>query len=218
MILAVAATEFEMKPFAAGSAAGGCHRLVCGVGLVESTMRMAKFMERHGGEVDCVVNFGIAGVYPQDGKQQAGLLDICVAAAEVIGDLGIDFPLRIDELPGELGLRKRFDMDQELLSRVESILGKNGLVFHRGVFVTVNSASGTRGRGNMLRDRYGGLCENMEGAAIARVCEEFHVPMAEVRCISNYVEDRDTGRWQLPEASRRAGETAAKIVEELEEK
>ena len=84
-----------------------------------------------------------------------------------------------------------------------------------GNFITVNSVSGTRDRGEILQQKYNGLCENMEGAAIAQVCQEFSLPLLEVRCISNYVEDRDPARWRLQEACDKAGEIAAAVVEEL---
>ena len=40
----------------------------------------------------------------------------------------------------------------------------------------------------------------MEGAAVAMVCQSLDIPCAELRCISNMVDDRDTSKWQLVEA------------------
>jgi futalosine hydrolase len=70
----------------------------------------------------------------------------------------------------------------------------------------------------MLLEKFQGLCENMEGAAVARVCAAFAVPCLELRCISNFVEDRDAGRWELKKACRRSGEVASLLVEHLEGK
>ena len=106
-------------------------------------------------------------------------------------------------------------LDRDLLTRVGRILHSKQLSFYTGAFVTVNCASGTAKRGNMLGARYRALCENMEGAAVARVCREFNLPCLELRCVSNLVEDRDTSRWQLKKACRRAGEVTALVTEHL---
>ena len=53
----------------------------------------------------------------------------------------------------------------------------------------------------------------MEGAAVARVCHEFSLPMLEMRAISNYVEDRDPRNWRLAEACETAAEGAASLLQ-----
>jgi futalosine hydrolase len=68
----------------------------------------------------------------------------------------------------------------------------------------------------MLAARFNGLCENMEGAAVARVCAEFSLPVLELRAISNLVQDRDLSRWQMAAACGRAAAAAALIIGELE--
>jgi futalosine hydrolase len=55
----------------------------------------------------------------------------------------------------------------------------------------------------------------MEGAAVARVCVQFGLPLLELRCISNLVEDRNLQNWQLKKASARCGEAAALVLEGL---
>ncbi|MGW8195068.1 MAG: phosphorylase family protein, partial [Desulforhopalus sp.] len=87
-----------------------------------------------------------------------------------------------------------------------------GLRFHTGTFITVNSISATRRRGVMLRSRWGGLCENMEGAAVARACREYSIPWLELRCIANFVEDRDPSTWRLQDGCRKAAETALQVI------
>jgi len=57
--------------------------------------------------------------------------------------------------------------------------------------------------------------ENMEGGAVARVCEAYNLPLLEMRAISNYVEDRDLGRWKLHEACDEAGRAAAILLKGL---
>jgi len=209
MILAITATDFEMAPFLRG-APGACRSLVTGVGVLESGLRLSRYLEQNRREFTMALHFGVAGAYvDRVDEEAAGLLDICIAEKEILGDLGICFPQRIDELPEDLGLQKIFDLDDTLLKQGTAVLEKYGFSWHRGNFVTVNCASGTRQRGELLCRKYDGLCENMEGAAIARVCLEYDLPLMKLRCISNYVVDRDLSGWRLVEAAKKAGEAAA---------
>jgi futalosine hydrolase len=38
----------------------------------------------------------------------------------------------------------------------------------------------------------------MEGAAVFYVCLNENIPVLQIRSISNYVEDRDTTKWDIP--------------------
>ena len=62
---------------------------------------------------------------------------------------------------------------------------------------TVSTCTGAAARAIQIEQRTGGICENMEGAAVALACRQLSVPLLEIRGISNLVEDRDPGRWDL---------------------
>ena len=145
------------------------------------------------------------------------LLDICLAEREVLGDLGICLGDRIEPIAGrELRPPDTFSMNPGITgSGRQGTCCRHGFPDCTGTFVTVSCASGTARRGEMLARQHQGLCENMEGAAVARVCQEFGLPCLELRCISNLVEDRDTGRWQLQQACRKAGEATALVLAHL---
>jgi futalosine hydrolase len=215
MILALAATQIEMQPFLAEISAGvpSCMTLVTGVGPVETAVRLSRFLAASTQPIRAVVNFGIGGAYLQpDGKNQPALLDICLAEQEVFGDLGICLPEGMAYLDRSLTGELVYPMDGELAGRCRQFLVGLGIVCHTGVFITVASITGTLRRGEMLRAHWQGVCENMEGAAVARVCREFSIPCLEVRAVSNYVEDRNPATWRLHEACRKAARTAALII------
>lgn len=217
MVLVTAATDFEMKPFRSACRLGGVGSLVTGIGPVETAVNLYSWLHSNGGAVTGVINFGVAGAYvPPAGGNAPQILDICLAEEEILGDLGICLDDRIERIAGS-GLRTpvSFSMDPRLLAQAEHALSSRRIAFYRGPFVTVSCASGTARRAKMLAGQYHGLCENMEGAAVARVCGEFGLPCLELRCISNLVEDRDTSRWQLRDACRRAGEAAALVVAQI---
>ncbi|MHB8808481.1 MAG: futalosine hydrolase [Desulfobulbaceae bacterium] len=217
MFLLTAATDFEMKPFLAAWREKDVSHLVTGIGPVETAVRLSARLRGGAETIRAVINFGVAGAYVQPSPRSTPqLLDICLAEHEVLGDLGICLGDRIEPVAGTaLRPPAAFSMDPGLLAAAAKALAAGRIPYCRGTFVTVSCASGTTRRGEMLARQHKGLCENMEGAAVARVCREFDLPCLELRCISNLVEDRDTGRWQLQQACRKAGETIALILVQL---
>jgi futalosine hydrolase len=216
MILAVTATELEMSAMLETPAAACCLRLVTGVGQVESCLRLSRYLSSPPASISLVVHFGVAGAYPSAKGMRPALLDICLATTEINGDLGICYPSRIDDLGDGFRPPTRFILDSGMATAARGVLEQHGIPHFSGNFVTVNCASGTRKRGEILCHKYNGLCENMEGAAVARVCADFGLPLIEVRCISNFVEDRDLSKWCLTQACEKGGRIAALIIAELE--
>lgn len=218
MILAVAATEIEMAPFVAALPAWAvcCRTLVSGVGPVETTLRLTRFLCANKEQFDMVIQFGVGGAYLlPDQSRQPQLLDICLAKQEVAGDFGICLGDAMEYLDSALAGEIVSTLDVALLQRCRAVFERLGTPCHPGVFITVNGISGTKIRGEMLQARWNGLCENMEGAAVVRVCREFSLPCAELRCISNYVEDREPSSWRLPEACQKAADTAIQLIQGL---
>lgn len=221
MFLVVCATEFELEPLLElpDPAPGRWATLVTGVGVVETTLHLSRHLSRAEGTargevggIAAVLNLGVGGAYLDRQGRGADILDICLAERECLGDLGICYPDRIEPLPGHLQGRRDYALDGVLLTRAKALLETQGRTVRCGNFVTVSGATGTKERGAMLGQQYDALCENMEGAAVARVCQEFGLPLLELRCISNFVEDRDLSRWQLRAAADQAAQAAAVIL------
>jgi futalosine hydrolase len=219
MYLVTAATHFEMVPFHAACRHDDVRQLVTGIGPVETSVRLMALLNRLSGQIKGVVNFGVGGAYfDSSGSPQAGLLDICLAEREVLGDFGVCLEEEIERISGKgLEVPDTFVMDEGMFNLASQTLQEEQIPFHSGSFVTVSCTSGTAVRGAVLARQHDGICENMEGAAVARVCQEFHLPCLEIRCISNYVEDRDISRWKLKQACRKSGEAAAVIVRHMVE-
>lgn len=217
MILATAATQIEMEPFlkVVKESALQCETVVTGVGPMETALQLTKYLAA-GKRPQIVLNFGIAGAYlPDEPKEGAELLDICIATSEIFADFGIAIGNDILPLNEEMCGKITYPLNEEKALLAESILKQAGYVVKPGVFLTVNSVSGTKVRGRSLYSAHQGLCENMEGAAVARVCEEFQIPLVEVRCISNMVEKRNVASWKIPEAVSKAAEVAALLLSKL---
>jgi futalosine hydrolase len=218
MFLVTAATQFEMDALvrACPPAPDRMH-LVTGIGPVDTAVRLTSFLAQSSVPLSGVVNFGVAGAYIFDDRDNAQLLDICLAEREVLADFGICSETLMEPLRGDrLEIVDTFDLDQSLLHQAESLLAAASIPYRRGVFATVSCASSTRKRGNMLARHHQALCENMEGAAAARACRHFDLPMLELRCISNLVEDRNLQNWQLQKACSRCGEVASLVIKGLQ--
>jgi len=217
MILVVCATELELQPLLDRviSNEKKWMSLICGVGVVEASLSLGKFLTTQSTRFDAVLHFGVAGAYLAKQEGKAHLLDICLAEKEVFGDFGICYANRFESLPENLAGKSSYLLDAALLEKCHVMLTKENIQWQQGTFVTVAGVSATEQRGNMLAKQYDALCENMEGAAVAMACGDFDLPLIEIRCISNFVENRDCTRWKLQEACEKAGEITAILLREL---
>lgn len=213
MILLVTATEMEALPLM-GKKSGQLQELfVTGVGPLEAAVRLTWRLCEARGDITLVLNYGVAGAYAGAG---AGVLDLCLAESEVMGDFGICYEENIEPFGGKLaGGGQVFSLEPRYVARAWEILRQQDYRCKKGVFVTVNSVSATAKRGAMLHAAHNGLCENMEGGAVARVCAEFAVPCLEVRCISNMVEDRNLANWQLAAAVQKCGNAVSLLLDHI---
>lgn len=219
MILVTTATEFEMNNLKEQSGAlfSSFLKLVTGVGISLTAQNLTRFLCETDKEIEGVLNVGVGGAYFLQGSSgvQPGLLDICVAERELFGDFGVCMGDEVEYLPRELVGPIEFDLKNPLYDRCCRVL-KNAEIEHQcGTFISVNSVTGKKIRGENLQRRWNGLCENMEGAAVAQVCSLFAIPLFELRCISNMVEDRDPAGWRLQEACEKMAITTHKILEKI---
>jgi futalosine hydrolase len=199
MLLVAVATGQEIEPLQHSYAnQRGIKFLITGVGPVVAAANLGKYLAVKGSLVHGVLNIGVAGAYVDSGLE---LLDICLARQEVIGDFGICMQDEIlDFDPGFMGPNTPVAFKNILLERLTGILQVNSIPFKFANFVTVNCCSGTRKRGDFLQQKFSAGCENMEGAGVAMVCNNFNIPCVEMRCVSNTVEDRNMDTWLLDEA------------------
>lgn len=209
MLLLVTATEAELSPLTAAGLPAGCATLLSGVGPVEATLSLSRHLAALDRPPAALVNFGLAGGYPDTGLE---LLDLCLAEREYLGDLGVVLGEKILPLNPEFAPPLEFAGDPSLGDRAASLLSRAGLRARRGNFVTVSGTSGTLGRSRYLRDRFQAICENMEGAALARVCQVHGLPFLELRCVSNLVLDRDQQVWRASEAMALCGQALSRIA------
>jgi futalosine hydrolase len=181
---------------------------ITGIGKTNAASTVTAILERF--EPEILINTGCAGAYA-DSRLKVG--DLAMATAEICGDEGVLAPdgwhsLELINIPAVLRNGEeyfnRFPLTQWAQDKAAHVAEAAGLTLHRGLFVTVSTVSGSTVRGSEMFRRFGGICENMEGAAVAQVATLYGVDCLEIRGVSNLVEDRDLGRWDIPLAVERA--------------
>lgn len=181
-----------------------------GIGKINAASAVTALLETI--EPDVVIAIGCGGAYPDSGLV-AG--DLALATEEILADEGVvtaqgfvdfatlGFPLL--EHGGPV-MEQRFPADPQLLAAAQPLLAAAasaaGAKLAAGPLVTVSTCSGTDQAAQAMARRSGGICENMEGAAVAQICRLYEVPFLELRGISNRVENRNLDCWDLPAAAR----------------
>jgi futalosine hydrolase len=192
---------------------------VTGVGIANAAAATA--VVSHVYAPDLCIATGCAGAYPGSGLE---IGDLALATTEVFVDTGVATPegwrdLRYMELPlvDRHGIRLFNDIPLSPRAADQALhtARRNGISLHRGAFLTVSTCSGALSRGNELSARFNGICENMEGAAVALTATRFGVDCLEIRAISNHVEDRDISRWDIPRAAAVAGDFLERLIRDL---
>lgn len=201
-----------------------------GVGQVNTAAALTLALTRH--EPTVILQFGVGGAYVQSGLEVG---DLAIATEECYGDTGVltpegwtdlegmGFPMlpaRTDDQGRTLrkSLYNRIPLEAGRAEHIRQCLksGMEGISAHQiaaGPFITVQQCSGVQSAGDTLAARYGGICENMEGAAAAHVAAANGIPFVEIRGISNRVVDRDLSQWDLPLAIRRCQQAVRLIVD-----
>jgi futalosine hydrolase len=180
-----------------------------GLGKINAAATAAAILERL--TVSRLWMWGSAGAYP---RRDLAISDLALASEEVLGDEGVATlsswkPLDAIGIPlaeAHTGpIFNRIPVDQSELERARLLLREWQSTsaaprIHLGPFVTVSGVSGSLARARLLSERFGALCENMEGGAVAQVCLRYQVPFLEIRGLSNWAGNRDKRRWNLAKA------------------
>ncbi len=148
--------------------------------------------------------------------------DLAIADCEIFGDEGVVTLDSFQDLTAmglamreaKIPLFNRWPTDSKLLQWARTEIP----TMNQGAFVTVSTCTGTTEKALELEKRTDGICENMEGAAVALACRQLAIPMLEIRGISNMVEDRDTSRWDLPAGMHAAQKAVIRLLASWQER
>jgi futalosine hydrolase len=210
-ILLCAATEMEIAPTLK---ALSLHEnrtvdlLITGVGLPASTYALTKEVATT--RPDLIIQAGVAGSL----QPELPLAQVVVVRSECIGDLGVVengtfqslFDLKL------LGTNTQPWQGGKLTNQ-GSWLASTGLPVVDAV--TVNEISTDEATIHYYRDRLGVQIESMEGAALHFVALMEKIPFLQIRSLSNFIGERDKGKWKMKEAIVQLNRELQRILTKL---
>lgn len=221
-ILIVAATSMEVSSLTAGlssvpgrgpgthqyeRAGHGIDVLVTGVGMVPTAAWCSRVLAVK--RYDLGLNFGVCGSFDRALQPGSVVHVVSDRIAELGAEDGESF-LTMQELhlpaePDRASADRLVNVDPPANAVLNSLPAVDG--------ITVNTVHGNeRSIGEVVR-RFNPRVESMEGAAFMYACMIHGVAFAQVRAVSNLVEKRNRGAWNVPLAVRRLGETALSILD-----
>lgn len=194
-ILIVAATKYELEPSLPFLHEQGIDVLVTGVGMVETAFALGEKLATK--QYDLLLNVGIAGSFSSD------LLigDVVEVVQDRLIELGAQNREKFLSIE-EMG----FGQSLFFSNSIAGTIAPTGLQQVHGI--TVNTVHGNAIAIEAVRKRLENnlTIESMEGAAVLHAAHKKNTPVIQVRAISNYVEPRDTSRWDIPQAIQKLHE------------
>ena len=213
-ILVVSATEKEIFP--ALNKIKSFNRdylvvdvLVTGIGAVFTTYLLSRKLSEK--EYDLVINAGIAGSFNPD----LNIGDTVYVESDQFADLGIEHKdefytvfekgfLPKNQFPFKNALLENpYDFDFDL-KKVSAI--------------TVNTTHGCKKNIDLFKNKFKADIETMEGAGFFYVCLNEGVKFLQIKSISNYVEERDEAKWNIPLAIKNLNQQLLEIIDVIVKK
>lgn len=166
--------------------------IITGLGATFTTYFLTKALNLH--HYDLVINAGIAGSF----RDEISIGTVVNVKSEQFCDFGIEEADGIKTVfdagfvdPDEFPFRKGRLVNPNWYENME-LPAVHG--------VTGNISHGASDSINKIKNEFDPDIESMEGAAVFYVCLFEKVPFLEIRAISNYVDIRDTEKWDIPTA------------------
>jgi len=190
----------------------------CGIGKANTAAATALLIQHV--QPTLVVMIGCGGAFA-DSDLQLG--DLAIASEEIYADEGVMTPEGfLDMAHLKLSLAdtattsyfNRFPVDQPLAEQACRLLGTGSTRCISGPFSTVSTCSGTDELGRQRHQHTHAMIENMEGAAAAHQCLLNQTRFFELRSVSNFIEQRDLSRWDLPRAMTNAQKAFLSLVDQ----
>lgn len=226
-ILIVAATAFEIRPITEKLILVGkpseflssylyqkmqVDVLIPGVGIMLTAWHLGMLLP--GATYDFAINAGIAGAYERSLKvgKVVNVTEECIT--EFGAEDGENFLSVFD-----LGLMDpdQFPYQNGRLINPATLKSKTMKALPRVSGSTVNTIHERRSSSHRTAILAGNHydVESMEGAAFIHGCLFMKLPCAQIRSISNYVEERDKSRWNIKLALENLNKTLLLILQDL---
>ncbi|MBN0045019.1 futalosine hydrolase [Streptomyces actuosus] len=186
---------------------GVCDLVAAGVGPARAAASTAAALTAaalDGSPYRLVVCAGIGGGFQPEAPVGSLVVSRAITAADLGAETGDGFvPVT------ELGFGRVTHLPPRSLVR-EAVRATGA---RPGTVLTVSTVTGTAARAAGLRDRHpDALAEGMEGFGVAEAAVAQHVPVLEIRSVSNAVGPRDRAAWRVGEALATLTEAFEKLA------
>ena len=178
----------------------------CGIGKVFAAIAAHTMILRYG--ATSIINTGVAGTL----SQKIGILDLAISTAVVqhdmdttaIGDApGLISGINVIEIPASAALA-------ETVARIAAAQGNK---YELGIIASGDQFINSADKKSYIKNTFGAIACEMEGAAIGQVCYVSGVDFVIIRCIS----DNASGEAEMeyPEMVKRAAIKSQALVEAI---
>ncbi|GKQ42837.1 5'-methylthioadenosine/S-adenosylhomocysteine nucleosidase [Companilactobacillus sp. RD055328] len=155
------------------------HHLVLalsGIGKVQASMTTTLMANIY--QPELIINTGSAGGIGQGLK----IGDVVISTKLAYHDVNV-----VGYKHGQLPKRELFfEADSNSVEKIASAATATGLAFHKGLIVTGDQFIGTNEQNQQILGNFpDALASEMEGAAVAQVCNEFKIPFVVIRSMSD---------------------------------
>lgn len=181
------------------------HILITGVGSLISTYHLTRYLTTN--KAGYCIQAGIGGSFTETFPPGT----VVLIKEEIMGDLGAGNENGFDDI-FDLGLLgNHMPFVQKRLAN-PSIGSWGWLNVAAASGVTVNEITTRPSRIEQLKNKYNCQIETMEGAAFHYVCLQQNISFIQCRAVSNFVGERDKGKWKLHEAIQNLNGTLINMI------
>ncbi len=181
--------------------------LITGIGTTFTAVHLTNTLRDK--QYQFVINIGIAGSL----TAELTIGEVVLVVTDEFADLGIEKENEFLTL-FESGFMDAndFPFEQGMLKASES----NGLFDLRKVRgITTNKSHGRAASISEIKSKFSAQVESMEGAVVLYVCNWFGISCFQIRAISNFVEPRDSAKWNIPMALEKLNVTVLDVLKKL---
>lgn len=209
-VVLVVATAAEAQYFTAVATQYACPIVVSGIGAVNAALATQMAILQH--QPQYVLHTGIAGAYPQSGLT---IGQVVFLTASTYADLGAyDQDTFISA--ADMGFEVLPAYPRYLPAASDTAHLAVGLEVVSGLALTVEAATGSVARAELLQRRYPQACiEDMESAGVFHAALQAEVPAIAWRGVSNWVGPRDRQNWHIPESLLACQDVLHKLLKRL---
>lgn len=190
-ILVISATIAEVNSFS--TANKNIEVLVTGVGVPATLYHLQKKLQQT--KPNLVIQTGIAGGYGPGRR----LGEVVLIKQDTFADIGMEEKENFRSI-FQAGLA-----DKDAFPYQDGWLVNSNVILTRSLLpvvqaITVNKVSDSTLQNQQAIRGFSPEIESMEGAALHYVCLQENMPFIQIRSISNFIGERDKGKWKMKDA------------------